>query len=773
MVGGGQMRFSDHKIFEDEVRRVARALWPKAAAGGAAMIDGRERDGVFDEGEIVHIVEATVSQRLAKVRDDLSKSVDTVKQVRRQHPEKLVKIWIVTAHDPTADQKSVIPEFKKKAKCPIEVCGFRSFSAKLIDSAGYLQLRQNYPFGSVRNPADDKDIEVPATEYVPLEMLRKNSTETYLPEEALKLILDENDTNIVVVGDYGSGKSMTLRALFYQLQRKHLESQINRFPVYLNLRDHFGQSEPAEALIRHANHIGMADPNQLVAGWRAGCVLLFLDGFDEVSAARLVRGSEKIKQGRRQAVRLVREFIDQSPKRGKVVISGREHYFDSHNELMSALGLKDKDLILSLNEFTQDQITEFLEKKGIHQHVPDWLPSRPLLLGYLVVRGLLGGDSRLSEPTTQEDGWNYILDRVCEREASQIDPVLIEPKAVREFIERLASKARNTVSRRGPLFIRDISSVFESVFDMPPDEKAEILILRLPGLTSSTGGESSREFIDDDFVDACRAGDVSRFVCNPFDAVFQDLENATAQMGGLGCRLAASLLNKDGVTPKQIGAALENAADKQNSGALSIDLLRIIQELNLDYIGKKIYLRDGFFDELEIYKSPNLSNICFQECYFTRVEIDLDARRATSPRFERCQIDELAGPISVDDIPENIVDNATEIGAFAQEARTNADILALDIPMAVRVLLTVLRKLFVQSGSGRKENAFYRGLDTNARAYVSEILELLEGAGFAHPHKINGPRIWMPNRAKSSEAKEVLRAPQKSNHSILIQARNL
>ncbi len=420
------MKFSDHKIFEDEVRRVARALWPRAAAGGAAMIDGRERDGVFDEGEIIHIVEVTVSQKLAKVRTDLQKSVDIVKKVRREHPEKLVKIWIVTAHDPTADQKSVVPEFRKKSKCPIEVCGFRSFSAKLIDSAGYLRLRQNYAFGSVRNPADDKDIEVPATEYVPLEMLKKNSTEIYVPEKVLDFILEENKSNIVIVGDYGSGKSMTLRALFYLLQKKHLKAQINRFPVYLNLRDHFGQSDPAEALIRHANRIGMADPNQLVAGWRAGFVLLFLDGFDEVSSARLVRGSAKIKQARRQAVRLVREFVEQSPRRGKVVITGREHYFDSHNELVSALGLKDKDLILSLNEFTQDQITVFLQKKGINQHVPDWLPSRPLLLGYLVVRGLLSVESRLSEPTTQEDGWNYILDRVCEREASQIDPVLIE-----------------------------------------------------------------------------------------------------------------------------------------------------------------------------------------------------------------------------------------------------------------------------------------------------------------------------------------------------------
>ncbi len=31
--------------FENEVRRVARALWPEARYSGAVTLDGRERDG--------------------------------------------------------------------------------------------------------------------------------------------------------------------------------------------------------------------------------------------------------------------------------------------------------------------------------------------------------------------------------------------------------------------------------------------------------------------------------------------------------------------------------------------------------------------------------------------------------------------------------------------------------------------------------------------------------------------------------------------------------
>src|SRR3546814_902408 len=139
-----------------------------------------------------------------------------------------------------------------------------------------------------------------------------------------------------------------------------------------------------------------------------------------------------------------------------------------------------------------------------------------------------------------------------------------------------------------------------------------------------------------------------------------------------------------------------------------------------------LFRSEQFYTEFEVYDEPDLSEIRFQECYFSRLDVDLNTRSATrSPRFEKCQIDELVGPISHGDIPRTIVDEATEVTRFGQEANTNSEILSLDIPVSVRVLLTILRKLFVQSGRGRKENAFYRGLDTNARAYVSNILSAL------------------------------------------------
>lgn len=764
---------SDPKIFEGEVRRLARALWPRASAKGPVMLDGRERDGVFDDGDVVHIIEATTSRRLDKTKLDLNKSIDLVRALRKTREDKSYKIWLVTLEDPTADQVDAAGKARKKARCPVETTSFRTFSSRLIDSAHYLQLRGHYPFGSVRNPADDNDFELPPSEFIPLDLLEKTSGSTIDHASLCALVLNNSSENLVLVGDYGSGKSMTLRSVYFELRDRHLKSEALRFPVYINLRDHFGQTDPAEALMRHAVKIGLADPNQLIAAWRAGSTFLMLDGFDEVSSARLVRGSEKVKKARREAVRLVRSFITESPTRSKILLSGREHYFDSEQEMLSALGLDADDRVFTLNEFSEEQINKYLAKKGITDIVPDWLPSRPLLLGYLAVKGVLGSESTQVLPQSAEEGWDYLLERVCEREASQIDPVVIETSAVRELVERLATSARNTTSGRGPIYLKNISEVYESIFDLPPDEKAETLILRLPGLTSSTA-EGAREFIDDDFVDAARAGDSFRFVDNPYLDHPADLVNCASALGDIGVRTAGIRLKKSGATAKKINASLVEAQKQGCSPSCLLDIVKVMQELGVDMVTHEdIFIRDDFIQNFEVLPGPKARNLRFQDCYFGVLEVDTTALESNTPKFERCVIDELVGPVSKQDIPEGIIDQTTEISKIREEAKTNADILSLDIPLPVRVLMTVLRKLFFQAGSGRREGAFFRGLDNEARKYVPDVLQLLQAQRFASAQRIGGPIIWIPNRAKAKTAAEILSAPQTSQDRLLVAAKKL
>ena len=556
---------------------------------------------------------------------------------------------------------------------------------------------------------------------------------------------------------------MTLRHIYKQLSGLYLKGSDTRFPIYVNLRDHFGQTEPAEALIRHGTQIGMPQPNQLVAAWLAGHVHVLLDGFDELSSTRFARGFKGLKQARREAMRLVHNFSENHPSSTSLLISGREHYFDSIDEMQTALGLPETAVVFSLNEFTQEQIQDYLKRKGFRQTVPDWLPSRPLLLGYLMVKGILSSADMDLASLSREQGWNYLLDRVCEREARQIDPVSIDPKAVREFVERLSTIARKSSSGRGPINLTDIDRVFQEIFDTLPDEKAEILIFRMPGFTTSSGQNEAREFIDDDFVDACRAGDVYRFVKSPHDTRYEGLLLADIPMGELGCALAALRLSAG--TSKQISAAVQAAAQKA-APYLGVDLVRILQELNLDFTESEVTFSDGFFaNTLETLPTPDLRNINFRECYFSNIEITGGA--AVGPTFQRCEIAQIVGAVTEADLPKEIFLGGNNIGDFTNEAATNADIMDLPLPLAVKVTMTILRKLFIQAGRGRKESALFRGLDSRGRAYVPEILNEIDRTGFATPHRLSGPNVWIPNRTLAKEARAILSAPRQSGNPLI------
>jgi len=754
-------------IFEAEVRRVASELFPKARNNGPIMLEGRERDGVFNDGEVIHIVEATKSKRKDKAEKDLFKSAELVKALRREFQDVNFKIWFVTQGEPTVDQNSVGPEAKRQAKCPVEVCSYRAFSAKLVDAPAYINLRDNHPFGSVRNPVNDKDFRVPQDDFVPIDLLDFRD-KSIVSVAGLPDRLVDFPRTYLLVGDFGAGKSMTMRHVYYVLAARYLSGNTTKFPIYLNLRDHFGQCNPSEALLRHGEEIGFSLPNQLVAAWKAGHCHVFLDGFDELSSSRLVRGVGGLKNARREAMRLVHAFSSNHPADTSIFICGRQHYFDSMGELESALGLPEYFEHLTLNEFSYEQVEIYLKRKGYKEKVPNWLPSRPLLLGYLAVKGILSDHGSDISSLPREEGWDYLVGRVCEREARQIDPVSIDPSAVREFVERLATVTRQTNSGRGPIHLNDIHKIFQDVFAMPPDEKASALIFRMPGLTSASGQEDTREFIDDDYVDACRAGDVVRFVNALHDPRYELLNDATVNMGELGSSIAAYKLI--GATPKKLSAALQSAAEREAS-CLAFDVLRIMQQMGTPYIGAQVKISDGFFSDYQVTSGPEFLRVVFSECYFNAIDIDDGAN--AGPQFDKCQIERVIGCIGGDDLPSFLQPSASGVAKYEDEAQTNADILDLPIPTSTKVLMTILRKLFIQPGRGRKENAFYRGLDGRAKVYVPEILSIIEQMDFATPHKISGPVVWFPNRSLAGEARSILHAPQQTNNSLAVKVRSL
>ncbi|MCM2309663.1 MAG: hypothetical protein NDI91_19580 [Sulfuritalea sp.] len=156
----------EQETFENEVRRIARQLWPDAQYSGARLVDGRERDGYFETEDCIHLIEATVSRAKDKAQYDIKKIVTLAKKLQPLNQYKAVKGWFVTKSEPTADQREVA----RQHHTLINALSFTQFQSKLIDAAGYLSLRDNYPFGSVRDPATGNPRA--NVEYVPLELMQ-------------------------------------------------------------------------------------------------------------------------------------------------------------------------------------------------------------------------------------------------------------------------------------------------------------------------------------------------------------------------------------------------------------------------------------------------------------------------------------------------------------------------------------------------------------------------------------------------------------------------
>ena len=105
-------------VFEQEARRVARELFPSGGGYGPVILDGRERDGVINDGETIHIIEATTNPQKRKANQDLEKSVQLKRELQRVYGGFNYRIWFITEKDPTPDQTAEADAARKKARCP-------------------------------------------------------------------------------------------------------------------------------------------------------------------------------------------------------------------------------------------------------------------------------------------------------------------------------------------------------------------------------------------------------------------------------------------------------------------------------------------------------------------------------------------------------------------------------------------------------------------------------------------------------------------------------
>jgi hypothetical protein len=220
--------------FEASVRHVARQLYRHASSSGSIKLDDRERDEIIDTGTELIIVEATQSRKLEKIKGDLKKSIELVKMLRTspKFSEYNFRIMLVTADDPTADQNEYVKS--SKAGCPKEIISLTTLFSRLFDARHYIRVRGDHSFGSVRDPANEHNYKVPPSEYIATALSRESTGESIKASELATRL--EGSGLYVIYGDYGSGKSMTLRDIYFKARDHFISGKLLRCPVYLNLR---------------------------------------------------------------------------------------------------------------------------------------------------------------------------------------------------------------------------------------------------------------------------------------------------------------------------------------------------------------------------------------------------------------------------------------------------------------------------------------------------------------------------------------------------------
>jgi hypothetical protein len=760
------VKFDEDHAFEEEVRRIARALWPTCIHPGPIDVDGRECDGYFETEESIHLVECTTSRSLEKAEQDIAKLDSVAQKLRKKHRDKSVKTWFITRFDATVDQMKVV----RSSTSDVVGNSFSTFQQRLIDVGTYLECRLKHRFGSIDHPVSGQSAD--DIKYVPIPILSSVSNEEWSVERiANSLLAGECFT---MIGDYGIGKSMTLREVFRHLRDRYLHKHTSTFPIYINLREHHGQTNPSEILERHARDVGYPVPSHLVRAWKAGYAALILDGFDEIASSGLQVEWKQLRSARSAALIGLRRLIADSPHSCGIAVAGRQSFFDSDKERNEALGDR-RFKVLLLHEFTEDLVKTFFKSVGFTGSIPSWLPARPLLLStvfWIYTKGVTTGANVVSPnlPDNPSQGWGVLVDAISERE-SKIE-AQVTGATIRRVLEMLATKARTTSSGLGPLTTTQVTDSFQAITGIPPSPLALSVLQRLPGLGVEPGSaDGQRSFLDEDLVDALGAGDVYRILVDPFSASGrEDILLVRRSLESVGTGVLTELLEDAEFDKKRvIQTFMEFERKKWKTGAAA-DLFAFAQ---LGGLADKLQVKFEDLDFLELTiadRESDLSRVTFKNCIFRRLIMSLQYERAYLPLFHDCMVEHVQGILSAADLPKDHFTHCS-IEHYIDDADTNASILRSEMPVPLRVLMTILRKLFVQSLSGRQANALKRGMENDEQAFVDEVLEVLYREGFATKYKAASGLVVLPVRRMKRRVMGILAAPFSTQDSLALQFR--
>lgn len=721
---------------EAEVRSIAEAKWSQPCK--SELIEGVQIDGVVRvRPDYIVLIEVSKSGTLEKLRTDLAKFAVL-------KPALMAKGIYAECHFVTlGDGNPSLVQIARSAN--VEPHTLESFSNTYLATNQYVNERSKLPFGSAVVPESGSPDN---SDYTPISYIdQKNNT--YTINDICKAL--KNNSKIVLIGEFGTGKSRCLKETFHSLVEKNELFA----PLAINLRDNWGQKKMSGIVRGHLEDLGLDHvSNSVLKSVRSGNHTILLDGFDEIGSQSWSGESSRLEQIRRASLAGVRDVIENLSGAG-LLITGREHYFSSEEEMLSCLGLQQKKCIILRcpEEFSEDEARSYLSRETKDAILPDWLPRKPLVCQLLSKLGLDELKSLENAAIGEVDFFEKMLDAVCLRE-TRIHSTL-DKENTKRILLNLAQESRLQSEEKESLTPEQINKAFFEVTGTSPIDESAILLQRLPYLGRVGSGGTERIFIDDYVKNGLRgiaAGDSLRTSSEKTCS-----QQWKQELSEFGIQVLSHVLPNSVDILKYIRKCVDYGNSQIAADFVSAS---IIKNLKCDFKNLTI---DGASIRSLNFTGTAVQNLTLLNVFINSLTID-DAK-FDNVHINDCLIDVVDGCSARDELPD-IFGKDCVVSDY-RHGLTTTSISGLNLSDGQKTLLALVKKLFFQPGSGRKEEALLRGADSYWEAKTAnQIIVFMLSNDIITKHKGNSGWVYSPKRKHMSRMNLIVELQKSSTDEL-------
>lgn len=687
--------------FEINVKTLSSFIWSCNAIN--ETINGVKFDCVLKPKENYWIIiEITEDESLAKVRTDIAK-FSTCRQFlfsQNIYPE----LFLVMRDEPTETMQTT------GSGCFVKVLSYDSFSKQFIDYPSYVYARQQKAFGSSVNPLSGQPDN---NDYTPVFYQNLRTKKDVTLKEIAKCISDGK--RLILFGNYGTGKSRCIRELFSYLSNKATGKIL--YPIAINLKEHWGQQRADEVIRRHFGLLGLSSlSDNLIKIIESDRFIFLLDGFDEVGSQVWSEDTNKLMQIRSSSLSAINHLIRTT--KSPIIITGREHYFNSNKEMFEVLGLNigETELLKCKDEFTNEEMTNYLKNISLAIELPIWLPKRPLICQIINTIQKEELDKIFIDSYSAVQFWNTLIKNICEREA-RISPKLLAD-TIYKILKVIANITRTKDNNVGPITISEINKSFEIVVGTSPVDDSAVMLQRLPGLGRFSSENMDRQFIDYYILDGLRADDMIDIVYRNCSSSID--ENWINSLEKTGIEIVAMRIQIDrsaNIFLEYLKKAI-NGSNKVLTGDMLASLVFYTKKNTLDLGGM-------LFEKIKIsvlnFSKSLIENMLIKDSEI--MELDISNSSFSRITIKNCSIKTIYGISNETDIPAFITNCIIE---RYQGESMEYDNKLFGLKPSHMIFISLVKKIFFLGGSVKSEDELLKSFGSRENKRIaSKILKIM------------------------------------------------